>query len=313
MEEQSPAAPVTTATAPSPPRTTSRRTRSNRWLIVAILIVSLASFVVLGLLATSVLSIKSKPLQTKAERDVVMTVAIAKDTPRDTDAQVAAATAYLLAGDFDQALVYVDRATKLAPKDPSLKLLKAQVYQGKGDLKKARALVEELRKSVDRSETLYATSGAVMALIDQAEGNLTAAVEEMKVALGGDPTSTDLLVNLARLQEQTGKKDDAAATYGKALQYIPDLEPALTALRAMKSGPADYELAKVAWQAGNKDEARRLMEQAAGESPKVAWLQVALGDFRKLIGDTAGAKTAYEAALALDPANAEAKAGLDSL
>ena len=81
----------------------------------------------------------------------------------------------------------------------------------------------------------------------------------------------------------------------------------------MKSGPADYELAKVAYQAGKKDEARRLMEQAATESPKVAWLQVALGDFRKLIGDTAGAKTAYEAALAIDPANAEAKAGLDSL
>lgn len=313
MEEQSPTTPDTAAAVPAPAGTTSRKKRSNRWLIVAILVVSLTSFVILGLLVTSILTVSSKPLQTKAERDVVASVAIAKEKPRDSGAQANAAIAYLFVKDFDQALVYADRANKLKRNDPSLKLLTAQVYQGKGDLKKARALIEDVRKSVSKSENMYAQAATVMALIDEAEGKLAAAVEDVKAALGGDPTSTDLLLNLARLQKKTGKPQDAAATYGEALKYIPDLEPALTALRAMKSGPADYELAKVAYQAGKKDEARRLMEQAATESPKVAWLQVALGDFRKLIGDKAGAKTAYEAALAIDPANQEAKAGLDTL
>ena len=56
MEEQSLAVPVYSNGK------TSRKKRSNRWLIVAIVIVSLASFVVLGLLVTSILTVNSRPL-----------------------------------------------------------------------------------------------------------------------------------------------------------------------------------------------------------------------------------------------------------
>jgi tetratricopeptide (TPR) repeat protein len=120
-------------------------------------------------------------------------------------------------------------------------------------------------------------------------------------------------VQLGGLKEKIGQKDEAASSYGSALQYIPDFEAALAPLRAMKTGPADYELARVAFHAGKKEEARRLIERAAKESPKLAWVQVALGEFRAMDGDEAGARSAFQAALALEPANEEAKAGLDSL
>jgi hypothetical protein len=55
------------------------------------------------------------------------------------------------------------------------------------------------------------------------------------------------------------------------------------------------------------------MEQAAKGAPNVAWLQVALGEFRAMTGDKEGARSAYQAALSIDPANEEAKAGLDAL
>jgi predicted negative regulator of RcsB-dependent stress response len=55
------------------------------------------------------------------------------------------------------------------------------------------------------------------------------------------------------------------------------------------------------------------MEQAASGSPGVAWLQVALGDFRAMIGDKEGARSAYQKALSIEPANEEAQAGLESL
>lgn len=306
MEEQSLAAPVSSAKS-------ARRKRDNRLLILSIVIVSVASFAVLGLLVRSLLTVDDRPLQSVDQRDAVVAVAQAKANPTKLDAQVAAASASILTRDYEAALLYADRAVKLDPKSLSVKLLKAQALQASGDLKRARTVLKEVQKSVSKSTTLYANASAVLALIDEAEGKLEAAVEDMKVAKGGNPTNTDLLVRLAALQERIGKKDDAAATYGEALQYIPDLQVSLSALRAMKSGPADYELAKVAWQSGNKDEARRLMEQAAKESPKVAWLQVALGDFRVMIGDKPGAKVAYQAALSIDPANKEAKAGLDSL
>jgi hypothetical protein len=280
---------------------------------VAIVVVSLASFVVLGLLVSSVVTVNSRPLQTVVERDAIVAVATAKKKPRDVNSQIAAATASMAANDFKQALVYAGNAAKLEPRDSAVNLVLAQALLGSGDLKKARATVQAIQKGNKKSSVAYAQASGVMADIDEAEGKLAAAVEDLQVAILADRTNTDLLVHLASLQARIGKKEDAAATYGAALQYIPDLQTALTALRAMKSGPADYQLAKVAWQAGNKDEAKRLMEQAAKESPKLAWIQVALGDFRHLIGDSQGARAAYEAALAIDPSNKEAKAGLSGL
>lgn len=306
MEEPSLAIPVASTQS-------SRRKRGNRLLILSIVIVSLASFAVLGLFVTSLLTVNSRPLQSVAQRDAVVAVAEAQANPRNIGAQMAAASTSILAEDYEQALLYANKAVKLEPKSLDAKLVKAQVLQVSGDLKQARALLEEIRKTESKSSTLYANASLIVAVIDEAEGKPASAIENLKVAQAADPTNTDLLVQLAGLQERIGKKDDAATSYGETLQYIPDLEPALAALRAMKSGPADYQLAKAAWQAGNKDEARRLMEQAAKESPKLAWVQVALGDFRVMIGDKDGARNAYQAALSIDPANEEAKAGLDSL
>ena len=177
------------------------------------------------------------------------------------------------------------------PQVPRSSWLKAEALQGSGDLKQARALLEEIRKSVAKSDGYVREASHVMAVDRRGRGQAGGRRRRPEGGAGGRSHEHRPAASISRAcRSEIGKKDDAAATYGEALQYIPDLEPALAALRAMKSGPADYQLAKVAWQAGNKDEARRLMEQAATESPKVAWLQVALGDFRKLIGDTAGAR-----------------------
>lgn len=306
MEEESP-------TVPTSSTKSSRRKRGNRLLIVSIVIVSLASFAMLGLLVRSVVTVDSKPLQSVEQRDAVIAESVAQANPRNLTAQMAAASASVSAGDPEQALLYANKAVKLDPKSLDAKLVKAQALRAAGDLKQARTLLDEIRKAEAKSSGLYASASLVLAVINEAEGKLAAAVEDLKVAQAADATNTDILVQLAGLQERIDQKDDAASSYGEALLYIPDLEPALAALRAMKSGPADYELAQVAWRAGNKDEARRLMEQAAEESPKLAWVQVALGEFRAMIGDKDGARIAYQAALSIDPANEEAKAGLDSL
>lgn len=306
MEEQSLAVPVS-STKPT------RREGGNGLLIVGIVVVSLASFAVLGLLASSLLTQDSRPLRTVEERDAVVAVAQAKANPKDFDAQVEAAGASIFAEEYDQALLYADRAVNLDPKSQTAKLAKARALQASGDLTQARKLLEQIRKTVDSSSAMYASTSLILAVIDEAEGKLASAVDHLKVAQAADPTNAERLVVLGGLEERIGKPDDAAASYGEALRYIPDYEPALAALRAMKSGAADYELAKVAWQAGNKDEARRLMEQAAKESPTVAWVQVALGEFRAMIGDKDGATNAYRAALAIDPKNEEATAGLSSL
>jgi tetratricopeptide (TPR) repeat protein len=321
MEEESPTVEESPTDPDRPPASSpessktksSRRKRGNRLLIVGIVIVSLASFAVLGLFVRSLLTVNSRPLQSVEQRDAVVAVAAAQANPRNIGAQMAASSTSVLAGEYEQALLYANRAVKLDPKSLEAKLAKADALRGGGDLKQARVLLQEIRKQDADSTGMYARATLILAVIDEAEGKLPAAIEDLKVAQAADPTNTDIIVHLAGLQERTGKKDDAAESYGEALKYIPDLERALVALRAMKSGPADYQLAMIAWEAGNKDEARRLMEQAAKESPKIAWVQVALGDFRVLIGDTEGARVAYQAALSVDPANEEAKARLDSL
>ena len=142
---------------------------------------------------------------------------------------------------------------------------------------------------------------------------LDSAIESLTKAGEIDSSDATIRVALAEAQVAAGRLDDAANSYAQALAMVPDLKEAIDGLRAMNHGPAQYVLAQLAWTKGAKDEAAQLMEQAVQTSPEIPWLHVALGDFRDMVGDKTGAEAAYRDALALDPGNQEATAGLESL
>ena len=54
---------------------------------------------------------------------------------------MAAASTSVLAGEYEQALLYANKAVNLDPKSLEAKLAKADALRGGGDLKQARALL----------------------------------------------------------------------------------------------------------------------------------------------------------------------------
>ncbi|MBU2601886.1 MAG: tetratricopeptide repeat protein [Actinobacteria bacterium] len=295
--------------APVPPVTRKKRSK-NRTLIAAILAVGVLSLSLLGLMLWTVLGSQTEAPRSAAERDVALAEAAVEADPNNPAARVDAARINLLAGDYDRAIEYADSAIKLSPELASAELVKGYAYAAKGDEAAARELYEKVAKG----ETNTAAEALLaLAIMDKKAGSLESAIESLEKAIEIDSMDALKRVELGKIQVAAAKPAEALASYASALRLVPDLEEGLEALREMQYGPAEYLLAQMAWEQGDRDEATRLMENAVEVSPDMAWLHVALGDFRAMQGDTAGAKTAYTNALGVDSSNQDAKDALAAL
>lgn len=287
-----------------------KKRSSNKLLVAAILVIGVLSVAVLGLTIWTVMGTDTTAPQSVAQRGVIVAEAAVEANPKDVPARIAAAKANLLAGNYDRAIEYADSAIKLGKDVSGADLLKGQAYAAKGDEGAARKLFEKLANGESSDATMALLS---LAALDAAAGKFEPALASLAKAVEMDPLDANIKVELANIQVAAGKLDEAVATYVSALQLVPDLEPAFGGLAKMEYGPAEFILAQAAWERGEKDEAARLMQRAVDLSPEIAWLHVALGDFREMVGDKVGAETAYRAALAKDPNSEEAKAGLAAL
>ena len=314
MEDQ--AATPADAQAPLPgagPKGSRRKRRSNRLLIVAIALVTVAALGVLALTGQQLMTADSRPLQSAKQRNVVVAEAKIAANPKNLGAYVEAVDANINAGNYDRALYLVDRALEVKKDEPGLKLAKAKVLVLKGDYQAARALADQVLEKNPEGSAQFGEASTIAAAVDEKMGDITGAIKHLQRGVQHDQSDALLHVVLAETFARAGKKDDAVASYAEALKYVPDLKEALAGLEAMNYGHADYQLALAAYASGRKDEALRLMKKAAQDSPTLPWIQVALGDYYALVGDAANAAAAYNAALALDPKNKDAAAGLAAL
>jgi tetratricopeptide (TPR) repeat protein len=290
-----------------------KKRKGNRWLTASIVGVGVLCLIVVALMAWTLLGDRSVAPKSAAQRDVITAEAAMSAKPNDFQARLDAANANTAAGKYDRAVTLATLALNMDKAQAAYVWLAiGQAQAAKGDIARART---SLGKVVVTQLGGQDQAGfyAVLASMDVKQGKFAGAASNLQKATVADPTNTDYLVLLADNQVRAGQKDAAIITYQKALQYVPDLKAPHDALVQMKYGPASYVLARMAWDAGNKAQAKRMMELALTQSPDLPWLNVALGDFRALNGDVAGAKAAYNHALALDPADKEAKAGLAAI
>src|SRR5262249_479397 len=128
------------------------------------------------------------------------------------------------------------------------------------------------------------------------DGAITAFNEALKL----DPTLAAAKYELARAYLATGDATSAVIMARQAATEWPTEDTRLVFARAL--------LAK-----GAGDEAHEQLASLAREFPKSATVQVLVGRLAMQRGDPAGARRAFEAALAAEPGSAERLGGLGQL
>ena len=281
-----------------------------------------ASLALLGTLTFAALAPAAQ-----AQADLASLEAAARANPRDADAQTALGRAQLRAGQYRAAERTLKTAARLH--DDSMEALYdvARVAFAQEDYRRSRAACRPLERKY-RGQSLTHVCRARAFLVWNRSGR---AFEELETAMaaGGDHFEAQLALGDAhRLRAAVS---DAEQAYQRAIALDgarpePHLGLGLLYANANRRADAVRELRaalqrqpndpEIQYQLGRLlegDEARRLLRGAVAGRPDLAEAQTALGQLELEAGETAAAKTAFEAALEANSRDAAALAGLGDI
>lgn len=212
---------------------------------------------------------------------------------------------------------------------PQTQMLGGLAHYSLGQREKAKPYLEGLL----RNSPGHAAS-KVLANIYLSEKNIDRAVETLEVFIRANPGDTQAMLLLASAHMSVGRHTRATAITQEALKIsdqphvrtalglslvgsarfgeaIKELETAFA--KDAKQLQAGYALASLYVQSGQAANAVRVAEAVDKAHPKNPGVLNLLGGARRLKGDTAGARAAFEAAAAAEPAFAPAQVNLARL
>jgi tetratricopeptide (TPR) repeat protein len=218
--------------------------------------------------------------------------------------------------DFAAAKNLLLEAASAAPKDAQAAFYLGVACEGLADLACAEA---QYRKAHELDPGLVDASANLSAILVDA-GKTKEALPIIEQGLKSAPKHPELLVNHAIALEAEGKRNEAVTAYGQAVAAKPDAADlrlayaelliatdhhteALEQVRAAAKTDDPKLLAAVADLFGRLKapaDCVAALDRALKSNPSPA-VQVRRGVCRNAAGDTAGAKSDYEAALKLDP------------
>jgi TolB-like protein/Tfp pilus assembly protein PilF len=170
--------------------------------------------------------------------------------PRDVVLRKEAAYVRMGDRDFDAALRLTDQALEIAPDDPNLFGLKAEVYQALGRLDEADALLSQLHPRA-RNQIAVLTIW-YQAVLRRGHGPTISLLRELSAPSNSLPTRLEgvYLVGLGELERLTGDLDRAKADYNQArvllegqLKEQPDNPWTISGLAQAYAGLGDREAA----------------------------------------------------------------------
>ena len=234
--------------------------------------------------------------------------------------------AYEQRRDLTMALSWLDKIPPTSPVAMRARLLRIQLLAEAGKPDAALELARASRKDFPRAAELRDFEIRLLARQKQTD----AALESARAATAEWPDNTDLAFLLGSLLDESGKKQEAMAVMEgilkkqpdnfQALNYVGyslaeenrDLDRALQLLtRADALSPdQSYIIDSLAWalfRAGRAEEALTRIRRAVSlEGPVDATIWEHYGDIARHLGHAAEARRAYQKALDLKPANADA-------
>jgi tetratricopeptide (TPR) repeat protein len=165
----------------------------------------------------------------------------ADDAPKDFDAQVRAAEAYIQASGFDDAAGFLVRANTLRPDDYNTLVKLGTVYSAASRFDEAERWY---KAALDKNPSdLDARSELALTYFMRTPPDSDRAVAELRRNLEADPEHIPSLHNLTLMLLETKRFDEAAATLDKLEKIKPDYEqlPQLRAEieKARRAAPAN--------------------------------------------------------------------------
>lgn len=189
-------------------------------------------------------------------------------------------------GDIDEAIMLLDKALEIDPKDPMAMVQLGLAYVNKGKLEKGVELIE---KAPEFSRRKLPTAYVALGIIESRRGNLAKAEAHFKHAIEIDPTEAGHLNVLGSFYTQLGQFAKAESIYRESLKYSPnDLG-------------ARLDLGALAVQRGRVDEAMRYFEDAVRLRPGNADAHNRLAGGLMAQGKVPQAITEFETAIRLRP------------
>ncbi len=258
-------------------------------------------------------------------------LAALQKNPAYVDAMLGLAECYYEVGEYQQSLVYIQKATPYKRSDAALQNLEGFVRIGLADLNGARRCFSAVAAS--RPNDLDARFG--LALLDLAGGKKTDARVRLEDSLHVSPQNARALLSLALIAEDQGRRSESEALIERALRYHgEDAKVQYTAARlAAKSGDlqnavfyarnalnaspgyADARrlLARLMYDSASYDEAASLMREAVAQNRKDYLSWFTLGLATEAGGRKSDAVYAFRQALAIRPDDEMSRVALENV
>lgn len=207
---------------------------------------------------------------------------------RNADRSVAQADAYVARHQYKEAIIEYRRAIQVAPRRADIHYRLAKAYGAAGDLP---AAYESYAAAADLDPSLVdAQVQAGQLLLIAGEFGRAKLAAEAAIAADGTSVPARILMGNAL----AGLKNTKQAM--KQMEEAIALDPS--------SAPAHSALGSVQFASGDKS-ARAAFEKAVALQPRAIGSRIALANFDWAAGDRAAAEQDLEAALGVDPQNAE--------
>ena len=306
-----------TATTQAPRISDQALGRLLKWgsVLFVVLLVAFAVFYTLSQRVSTGPSVLDRQI-TAAEEAV-------QQTPKNLPARLVLAQAYRASGRTDDALAQYSEVLRVDKVNMDALLGRAQTSLDSGKLDEAAA---------DFNSIIKASTGGEFARVDQRvgaahyylatvqvrKGNASAAVAEAQAALAVNSTDSDALYLLGSALAGEGKHSEAVGSFLRALMFVPTgwcepyegLQASWTKLG--KTAMASYAEGMAQFCRGKHAEATATL-QALISGPAATDSMAGLGLIAEMASDDSGATSWYRKALAKDPKNINAMAGLSRL
>lgn len=149
--------------------------------------------------------------------------------PENVENLVALGWVYFQKGDFNQALVYFDKATGINEKHFPAMFNKGLTYL---ETEKYSLAINAFQNAVQLAPRDH-VSHMNLGLAYAGNQELQKAIDSLTKAYMLRPGTTEILIKMGQIHEQMGKTDEAAGNYREVLTYDPKNEAAQAALKRL--------------------------------------------------------------------------------